>query len=91
MFLCNAWSHLPGLNRGPTVYKTVALPAELRWHDAMKTMGRQGFAPWKAEPPDLQSGPFDYFGTCPFLYGMHLTALPHAHLFSWSPRPDLNR
>ena len=24
-------SHLPGLNRGPTVYKTVALPTELRW------------------------------------------------------------
>src|SRR3989339_1464853 len=24
-------SHLPGLNRGPTVYDTVALPAELRW------------------------------------------------------------
>jgi hypothetical protein len=25
------WSHLGGSNPGPTVYKTVALPAELRW------------------------------------------------------------
>ena len=29
------WCHLPGSNRRPTVYKTVALPAELRWrHEA---------------------------------------------------------
>jgi hypothetical protein len=25
------WSHPPGLNRRPTVYETVALPAELGW------------------------------------------------------------
>ncbi len=25
------WSHLSDSNRRPTVYKTVALPAELRW------------------------------------------------------------
>ena len=31
------------------------------------------------EPADLQSAPFDYFGTCPFLCGMHLSALPPAH------------
>ena len=26
------WSQLGGSNPGPTVYKTVALPAELSWH-----------------------------------------------------------
>ena len=26
------WSHQSGSNRWPTVYKTVALPAELWWH-----------------------------------------------------------
>ena len=30
-----------------------------------KIVGWEGFAPPKAEPPDLQSGPFDYFGTNP--------------------------
>ncbi len=25
------WSHLPDLNRGPSLYKSVALPTELRW------------------------------------------------------------
>ena len=31
-------------------------------------MGSQGFEPWKAEPTDLQSAPFDHSGNCPFLY-----------------------
>src|SRR5262245_61265379 len=30
------WSHRPDLNRGPTVYETVALPTELRWQAARK-------------------------------------------------------
>ena len=29
-------------------------------------VGRQGFEPWKAEPTDLQSVPFDHSGTCPY-------------------------
>ena len=29
------WSRDPGLNRGPTVYETVALPAELSRHPAV--------------------------------------------------------
>ncbi len=29
-------------------------------------MGREGFEPSKAEPADLQSAPFDRFGTYPF-------------------------
>ena len=28
------WSHLGDSNPGPTAYKAVALPTELRWHDA---------------------------------------------------------
>ena len=28
-------------------------------------VGRRGFEPLKAEPPDLQSGPFDRSGICP--------------------------
>ena len=30
-------------------------------------MGRQGFEPWKAEPTDLQSAPFDRSGISPYL------------------------
>src|SRR6266566_5238061 len=30
-------------------------------------LGAEGFEPSKAEPPDLQSGPFDHFGTRPDL------------------------
>ena len=29
-------------------------------------MGRQGFEPWKAEPTDLQSAPFDRSGISPY-------------------------
>src|SRR5258705_1041702 len=32
-----------------------------------KPLGAEGFEPSKAEPPDLQSGPFDHFGTLPKL------------------------
>src|SRR3989338_8475154 len=28
----NFWSHLSGLNRGPPLYESGALPTELRWH-----------------------------------------------------------
>ncbi len=31
VYLCQRTCHLPGSNRRPTVYKTAALPAELRW------------------------------------------------------------
>ena len=31
-------------------------------------MEREGFEPSKAEPPDLQSGPFDHSGTSPLLF-----------------------
>ena len=117
--ILNSQSQRSGSNRRPTVYKTVALPTELRWQ-----MGRQGiarrpaimrdslkpcgfnisanrenyvfptpflcksylprpnlsnlkttfyFSKWagkdlhlgRREPADLQSAPFDYFGTCP--------------------------
>ena len=56
-------SRWPGSNRRPTVYKTVALPAELhrhKWAGKDLHLGRR-------EPADLQSAPFDYFGTCPQL------------------------
>ena len=32
-------------------------------------MGEAGFEPAKAEPPDLQSGPFDHSGIPPWSYG----------------------
>ena len=32
-----------------------------------KNMGSQGFEPWKAEPTDLQSAPFDRSGNSPIL------------------------
>ena len=47
-----------------------ARPRQRRWQSApyqTLTMGRLGFAPRKARPVDLQSTPFDYFGTCPLL------------------------
>ena len=31
----------------------------------VRGVGRRGFEPLKAEPADLQSAPFDRFGTCP--------------------------
>jgi hypothetical protein len=43
-----------------------------RWHKFelkiilyFSPVGRLGFEPRKAEPADLQSAPFDRFGTCP--------------------------
>ena len=36
-FTIPAWSHLSDSNRRPTVYKTVALPTELRWHMRQST------------------------------------------------------
>ncbi len=36
-------------------------------------MGRTGFEPVKAEPADLQSAPFDRFGTYPILKNFYLT------------------
>lgn len=59
------WSRLRGSNPGPTVYKTVALPAELR-RQAGWVVGSLGFEPRKAKPRDLQSPPFDHFGNCPY-------------------------
>ncbi len=33
------WSHLPDSNRGPSLYKSVALPTELRWQIKFHTTG----------------------------------------------------
>ena len=33
--------------------------------DVKGLVGREGLEPPKAKPPDLQSGPFDHFGTDP--------------------------
>ncbi len=43
---------------------------------------REGFEPSKAEPPDLQSGPFDRSGTSPLS--------PLSKLLAWSWRWDSN-
>ena len=43
---------------------------------------RDGFEPSKAVPTDLQSAPFDHFGTSPNIYFL---------LKSWSRKSDLNR
>ena len=54
-------SRLAGSNRGPTVYKTVALPTELR-----RPIGQDRDRTYEGtRPADLQSAPFDRFGTCP--------------------------
>ena len=45
-------SRLAGSNRGPTVYKTVALPTELR-----RQMGRIGIEPMKAQGQQIYSLP----------------------------------
>src|ERR1035438_4950875 len=36
LFLRKLWSHPPGLNRRPTDYESVALPAELGWPSGQK-------------------------------------------------------
>jgi hypothetical protein len=36
LFLRKLWSHPPGLNRRPTDYESVALPAELGWLSGQK-------------------------------------------------------
>ena len=41
-------------------------------------MGAEGFEPSKAEPPDLQSGPFDHFGTRPDSLGSGAESIPRA-------------
>lgn len=46
-------------------------------------MGRQGFEPWKAEPTDLQSAPFDRSGTSPFFAAQHK---PTQGFEPWTPR-----
>src|SRR6267142_2211690 len=70
------WSHLRDSNPGPSVYKTGALPAELRWHVACHVNDslqlsflRGGQSRIRTlegtRPSDLQSLPFDRFGNCP--------------------------
>ncbi len=51
------WSPREDLNPQPTVYKTVALPIELRGHGA----GRGSRTPEGTRPTDLQSVAFDHF------------------------------
>lgn len=58
---CFFWSHLSDSNRRPTVYKTVALPAELRWQLVLWSRCRRSRWPqvnnvvWlKGDRPDAQ-------------------------------------
>src|ERR1035441_6619662 len=47
LFVRKLWSHPPGLNRRPTDYESVALPAELGWltcvYNNLQTMAKAGF------------------------------------------------
>src|SRR5690606_19684555 len=46
----------------------VAIVVRASWRPGGRpgiVVGRAGFEPAKAEPPDLQSGPFGRFGICP--------------------------
>lgn len=44
---CDAWSHLSDSNRRPSLYKSVALATELRWHNytTFKYLSRRHFLP----------------------------------------------
>lgn len=46
-------------------YKNVHVAIQALSYSEIK-MGRQGFEPWKAEPTDLQSAPFDRSGISPY-------------------------
>lgn len=61
------WSPREDLNPQPTVYKTVALPVELRGHKNGAGGGIR--TPEGIKPTDLQSVAFDRFAT-PAYFGM---------------------
>src|SRR5690606_5085570 len=57
------WQRLTGAspdNQNRPAASRVRFPALV-----YRVMGAAGFEPAKAEPPDLQSGPFVHFGTLP--------------------------
>lgn len=66
------------LNRRPSLYKSVALPLSYSGNMVLGV----GFEPTKAVPADLQSAPFDHFGT-PAFKDFLLCFRQHQFLLLW--------